>query len=394
MEAARQQLWHAIPPGVAPVLRRELGELTQEIIAEIRREVPEYERALEGSSGQGVLTAAEEALGHFVELIEHSGQVQARGQGLYLALGRGAVRAGTSLEALLAAYRVGARLAWRRFASAGDRAGLSPWTMYRVAEAIFAYIDELSATSAEGYAREQSAAAEETQRRRRDLAELLVREPGADKAAVQSAARSARWVVPKTVAVLVVRAAEPRLIASRIGSDVLRVEDSDLGCLVIPDPGGPGRMELIERAVEGQSAVLGPAVAASEAHRSYKRAVACERLVVEGLLAGGGLLFAEHHLVDLVLHHDPTLAEDLVGRWLEPLRRLRRDERRRLSQTLLSWLENAGQPTAVGRALYVHPQTVRYRMARLREIYGDALDEPADRFALELALRTAEARSL
>jgi DNA-binding PucR family transcriptional regulator len=35
----------------------------------------------------------------------------------------------------------------------------------------------------------------------------------------------------------------------------------------------------------------------------------------------------------------------------------------------------------------VHPQTVGYRLAQLRELYGDALDDPQMRFELELVLR-------
>ena len=98
---------------------------------------------------------------------------------MYLNLGRGEMRAGRSLDALLAAYRLGARVAWRRLAAAGERAGLPPHTLYTLAEAIFAYIDELSADSIEGYAREQAAAAGALQRRRQRLAALLVQEPPA-----------------------------------------------------------------------------------------------------------------------------------------------------------------------------------------------------------------------
>ena len=39
-------------------------------------------------------------------------------------------------------------------------------------------------------------------------------------------------------------------------------------------------------------------------------------------------------------------------------------------------------------ALHVHPQTVRYRLTRLRELYGDLLEDPDARFELELALRS------
>jgi DNA-binding PucR family transcriptional regulator len=41
----------------------------------------------------------------------------------------------------------------------------------------------------------------------------------------------------------------------------------------------------------------------------------------------------------------------------------------------------------MARALEIHPQTARYRLARLRELVGDELDDPDARLELELALR-------
>jgi DNA-binding PucR family transcriptional regulator len=37
--------------------------------------------------------------------------------------------------------------------------------------------------------------------------------------------------------------------------------------------------------------------------------------------------------------------------------------------------------------LHLHPQTVRYRTARLRELLGGQLEDPDARFELEVALR-------
>ena len=87
------------------------------------------------------------------------------------------MRAGRTLESLLSAYRLGARVAWRRFAAAGVGAGLPPDTLYLLAESIFAYIDVLSAESAEGYALEQSAVAGEAELPPARLVRMLVREP-------------------------------------------------------------------------------------------------------------------------------------------------------------------------------------------------------------------------
>src|SRR3954466_1761236 len=159
----------AIPADAGKVLRPVLPSLADEIIAAIAREVPDYARAMEGEFGEVVRVAIERALGRFIDLIEDPSSDDGRGRAAYVDLGRGEMRAGRSLEALLSAYRLGSRLAWRRFVEAGGAGGVDPDAIYALGEAIFAYIDELSAESAEGYAEEQSAAAGESERRRRRL---------------------------------------------------------------------------------------------------------------------------------------------------------------------------------------------------------------------------------
>ena len=63
----------------------------------------------------------------------------------------------------------------------------------------------------------------------------------------------------------------------------------------------------------------------------------------------------------------------------------------RLSETLRSWLLHQGRRDAVASHLHVHPQTVRYRMGQLRELYGERLDDPETVFELLLALRAPSA---
>ena len=80
---------------------------------------------------------------------------------VYVALGRGEAREGRSLESLLAAYRVGVLVAWRRLGQTAVAAGLSGDALVGIAESLFAYIDQLSAESAEGFAAEQAVRAGE-----------------------------------------------------------------------------------------------------------------------------------------------------------------------------------------------------------------------------------------
>src|SRR5215210_4013541 len=158
-----QRPWEGLPPEIVPALRPGVGALAEEMIETIRATVPAYARPLEGAFGEGVRAGVVGALSQFLDVVEdgHAGPLPERE--LYADLGRGEAREGRTLEALLAL----------------------------LAESIFAYIDELSAASAEGFAREQSAAAGEADRRRAALARLLVHNPPADPAAVELAARDA-----------------------------------------------------------------------------------------------------------------------------------------------------------------------------------------------------------
>ena len=78
---------------------------------------------------------------------------------------------------------------------------------------------------------------------------------------------------------------------------------------------------------------------------------------------------------------------DLADRLLAPLDALAPGPRARTAATLRAWLDHPGQVQRVGAVLHVHPQTVRYRLVKLRELFGDQLEDPDARFALALALR-------
>jgi DNA-binding PucR family transcriptional regulator len=62
-------------------------------------------------------------------------------------------------------------------------------------------------------------------------------------------------------------------------------------------------------------------------------------------------------------------------------------ERDRLLDTLEAWLAFQRHTPAIAQALHVHPQTVRYRIGKLRDLLGGRLESTEGRFELELALR-------
>src|SRR5918911_1087555 len=215
-----RQVSAELPPSLAAALRPALPELTDAIIAAIGAEVPAYARPLEGPFGRALRVGVRTALARFVDGIEDPTSEDAEARALYVELGQAEFRGGRSLDALLSAYRIGARLAWERFVAAGEAAGHEPATLYRLASAIFSYIDRISADSVEGYAREQAAAEGQRQRRRRALARLLARDDISAEE-VHDLARAAGWQRPAAVAALVAGGPDADRLASRLGGDAI-----------------------------------------------------------------------------------------------------------------------------------------------------------------------------
>ena len=78
-----------------------------------------------------------------------------------------------------------------------------------------------------------------------------------------------------------------------------------------------------------------------------------------------------------MLDADRAAHDDLRARVLAPLAALRPATAERLAETLRSWLLHQGRRDDVAAELFVHAQTVRYRMGQIRELYGDAPRRPA-----------------
>ena len=200
--------------------------------------------------------------------------------------------------------------------------GLDPGAIYALGEGIFAYIDELSAESAEGYAEEQSAAAGERQRLRRRLVRLLAQDPPATEESVLAAAAAASWPLPRTVAARTASTREPpaerrvrprprrtRLAgparpAHRRGGDRRRASSGWRSCSC-PTPGAPARARRLASAARGRPAAVGPAVPLALAGQSVRRATATHALLAAGRLGDREFARAEEHLPALVIAADP-----------------------------------------------------------------------------------------
>src|SRR6185312_8011249 len=141
-------------------------------------------------------------------------------EGAY-ALGRGEARSGRSMDALLAAYRVGARVAWRELATSAAQAGIGAATMAQFAELVFAYIDELSAASVAGHTDELSTSGRVRERYRERLGQHLL--AGARDETLVAAAERATWTPPTTLTAVLLPSAQVRAVLASLSPDTLQV---------------------------------------------------------------------------------------------------------------------------------------------------------------------------
>lgn len=116
------------------------------------------------------------------------------------------------------------------------------------------------------------------------------------------------------------------------------------------------------------------------------RAVRLARIAMANLTGPGVAQFDDSPLGVLVAA-DPAVARDVVQRVLGRLLALDADDRATLLATVEAWLDAGGSATAAGRALFCHPNTVRYRLRRVEELTGRSVDVPRAAAELTVALQ-------
>jgi hypothetical protein len=372
-------------------VRANLGALVEDTLAAVRAENPVYREILGGPEGLGIRLGIEQAIDAFLDAIEHGERPPVETGEVWRRLGEAEFQAGRSLEALRGAFRSGTRAVWRSAAGIATAAGVSAPEVIALAEGIFVYTDELAADVVEGYLQAKSDEAGERERRRRRLAALLLDAEHHDMEAIERAADLARWPLPRELAVVALSGADAHGVAGRLDRDALAGGDAHGGWVIVSDPDGPGRQAALTHALAGAAGAVGPTVSPREAPRSLRWARLVLALIERGSLPPESPARSAQHLATLILLQDPELAAELASSRLAPLDSVAPADRERLLETLEAWLSHQRHTPTIAGVLHVHPQTVRYRLATLRELLGDALQTPQGRFELALALRARRA---
>lgn len=187
-----------------------------------------------------------------------------------------------------------------------------------------------------------------------------------------------------------------RRMARKLGVDVLIGVQGSRLVLVIGRAQLPGRtgdeppQELpfpeiarqLERGFGPGFLVLGPTVAALVDASQSARAALAGFAVARGWRGAPRPVEADDLLPERALAGDPLAKQTLVERIFRPLQAHSTD----LVTTLWSYLDNGRSLEATARELFVHPNTVRYRLKRVSEVIGWDATGPREALILQTAL--------
>ncbi|MEU8120534.1 helix-turn-helix domain-containing protein [Spirillospora sp. NPDC049024] len=369
----------------AQYLRVHLPDLPERVTEDVWRALPVIARAY----GHEAMPVIDQELRTFVRgLSDLTGPPEEQAR-THRALGRSAYLHGIGPDLLQSAYHAGARFAWRRLADVARTVGATADQLYGLTESVLATAEELSAHALAAYTDLSHPDADVLRGERRRLLRVILAGNGAVTPEVLvQAARTAQWTIPGSVACVVLdRPWEAeRQLSPPLGPDVLSDLHRPEPLLILPGPDRPGRIDRLRRGLRGTRFAVGTQVPVQEAAQSLRTAERALALLRNGTFSDLDHVRCDDHLPALLLLSDEHLARQLVGRRLAAMDELEREPRERLTETLLAWLTTGSHAQAAVR-LRLHPQTVRYRMRRLEELFGRRLHDPAWRFEMELAIR-------
>lgn len=302
-------------------------------------------------------------------------------------------RQGLPVESVLDAYRLGTHVTWARCRVHAERIGVDPVSLLEAAELVWQWSEQVTAKAAATHRHTELALARHDQQHRtnflrgavlgsldaaklRDQAPLYGLDPQVDYLAFRAAPGPRARLYEVGRALLVAADIEGQgALVGLIDSDVVGLA-----------PAGLRHEDLTEL---GIAVGLGPLGPLSSASASF--AVA-SRILRSALSFGLQGVFELRSLGLLVaVASEAELGDELVGRYLEPLASLR-DAGRPVETSVEHFLASGLHVEAAASTLFVHPNTLRYRLRRFEQVTGASLDSIEDVVGIWWALKWRQIR--
>lgn len=365
---------------VARQARMTVPDLSERITTQVQRSVRSYAGPASGRRRRLIEMAVTAAVSHFLDKIEQPGTPGRRVDELFRRMGHGEATDGHELDSMQAAFHVASHEAWELIRPYATERGWSANVLGWLGDALFGYIDHLSEQTALGYDAAVRALDHDPLIARERLIDGLI--GGAPEVEINTFASKSGWLVPSSFVIVraeitgvVVDGKETPDVTDLSTQYLVRLEGPNL--VVICDP--EDETELFEE-IDARSDVR--RVAKSWAVPMDQIPDACRwtarslELVAHGVIEAAPVIDCGLHRIQLWLHSEPGLRQQLCQDLLRPLLAETPNSREILSETLLAWLESRDSAPAIAAKLGVHPQTVRYRWKRINELFGDELRRP------------------
>ena len=379
-----------LPSELAELARPMVEPMTEQMSQVIQERVLLFGGARSAECRDYIQQAVRAAITSFVDMLAGGPRHVEAVDEMYQELGYEEAAAGRTLEHLRATMMVATHAAWRTIHRKSREYHLPDGLLGRLGDALFAHVDHLEQQMHLGHLRGRMELQQVADQWRGGLVSALL-SGQQKKHELERLAASSGWVMPDEVKVAAIRIPvgmpfpDPSLIP-----DTLLVR---LGRPVAAVVGAPAE---VDRHLNRISAAFGrgaiavswavPAMEASSGLRWASRALEMEE---QGLITGKEVIRCAEHVAMLWVHSEPLMRDWVMHSELAPL--MSEPERNRLvlAATLLALLETHGSAPALAERLGVHAQTVRYRLRRLRQLFGERLDCPEQCLSLLLALRAS-----
>ncbi|MFG3619529.1 PucR family transcriptional regulator [Nocardia sp. NPDC047654] len=298
--------------------------------------------------------------------------------------GRLRARQGVPLAETLHAFRIGFEFLWSELvAEARRHPSVTDVMLVDLAAEVWALSGEYSVAVAAAYREMSSELMLQREHERSVLVEALFTGVIADPATLGEATRilglppTGRYVVVAADVPAAGREALPGIETALRGAQITSawrlLPDQQIGVLSVPEHREDSAIRTLRksRARVGMSPPY-------EALTDTPQALRFARLAVSGLgtRAFGVARFDDNPLA-MLMAAAPAEAERMVRLRLGPLLALPYEERTRLLETLETWFDAGGSAARTGERLYLHANSVRYRLRRIEELTGRSLTNPA-----------------
>jgi len=369
-------------PATVRRLERSMGTLASAAIARMDEVLPWY-RAMPAENRSWVNLVAQAGVAAFVEWFRVPETPQGISADVFGTAPRELTRSVT-LQQTVELVRVVIAVVEEQIESIapGDEAVLR--------EAVLRYSREIAFAAAQVYAQAAEARGAWDARLESLVVDTLLRGEADD--ALRSRAAALGWGNHDSVVVIVGRTpdAEPEAVVDEIRRtarashlDVLTGVQGDRLVAILGGAGDSVRAtrHLVAQFGDGP-VVIGPTVPDLLAAGHSAAAAVAGLLAVPAWPDAPRPVLADDLLPERALAGDAVARQQLVRDIYRPLT----SSGTALIETLSAFLEQASSLEATARLLFVHPNTVRYRLRRVTEITGYAPTDPRQAFTLRLAL--------